>query len=225
MPEIDSCNAFQAASCFRRDLARGKTCRDDQRGFTRGVAQQPGGLLDLQELIDRRVLVIDIGGKHAGELFEPLEQHVRDVYIFLVERRTPRGLRLAHCFPELLLQGRDRLECAIEFGNQRIVLRELHRDQQREAIGHGGHLAIAQAAQVLFDVGVHRIRVQQTAGGRAVGAEVMHRLEKVRRGVGDHRDPARRLQVPPGFPCAHRKLGDGQHCGDHNNGLEQRGNG
>jgi hypothetical protein len=37
---------------------------------------------------------------------------------------------------------------------------------------------------------------KQPVGRGAVGAQIVHRLEDVRRGVGDHSDAARRLQRP-----------------------------
>jgi len=49
-----------------RDAAGVQSGRDDQRGFAAGVAEQPGVLLDRQELVDRGVLVIDGGGTAGG---------------------------------------------------------------------------------------------------------------------------------------------------------------
>ena len=49
------------------------------------------------------------------------------------------------------------------------------------------------------------IGIQQPVGGGAIGAQIMHRLEQVRRGIGDHRDTARHLQPSPGIPGVERE--------------------
>src|SRR5437773_8485610 len=63
--------------------------------YTTLFRSQPGDLLDRQQLVDGRVLVIDGGGKGAGKLFEHLQHRVRRSHVFLGQFGT--ALRL----PEL----------------------------------------------------------------------------------------------------------------------------
>ena len=45
---------------------------------------------------------------------------------------------------------------------------------------------------------------KEPVGGRPVGAQIMHRLEHMGRGIRDHRDAVGRLQAPPGIPGIQR---------------------
>ena len=59
---------------FRRDLPAARPFEIDQRASPRGVAKQPGDLLDRQQLVDHGVLMVDGGGKRARELVQRVEQ-------------------------------------------------------------------------------------------------------------------------------------------------------
>ena len=239
MPAAVSSSAFHAASVPPREfgvgergsparrLAGAEPVRDQQRGFARGVTQQPGDLLDREQLVDHGVLMVDVGGERAGQLVERGEQPLRRLHVLLGERRAARELLgLGHGFPEFLLLRRQRLEQAVEFGDQRRLLRELDLAEQTERIAHRRHFGVAQAAQVFFDLAVQRRgAVQQPVGGGAVGAQIVHRLEHVRRRVGDHRDAAGHLQASPGLPGVERKSNHDAEGGGQDDGFQQRGYG
>jgi hypothetical protein len=51
------------------------------------------------------------------------------------------------------------------------------------------YFGVADVAQILLDIGFHRrVGIQQPVGRGAVGAQIVHRLEDVRRSVGDDRN-------------------------------------
>ena len=224
---VDAAGIFRVGKPrLRRDLPGAEPGRDDQRGLAGGVTQQPGDLLDRQQLVDGRVLVIDGGGKGAGKLLQRLQHRIRRSHVFIGQFGTALCLRLGHRFPELLLQRAHRLEHAFEFRHQRLVLREFQAAEQAERVAHRRHFGVADVAQILLDIGVHRrVGIQQPVGGGAVGAQIVHRLEDVRRGVGDDRDAARRLQAAPGVPGIERKSNHHAEGGDEDDGLQQRGYG
>ena len=124
---VDAASVFRIGeSRLRRDLAGVEPDRDDQRRFAGGVTQQPCDLLDCEQLVDRCVLVIDSGGNRPGKLVERFEHRGRRVHVLLGQARGARSLRLAHGFPEFLLQRGRRLEQAVELGHQRLLLGEFH---------------------------------------------------------------------------------------------------
>jgi hypothetical protein len=68
------------------------------------------------------------------------------------------------------------------------LLGEFQAAEQDERVAHRRHFGVADVAQILLDIGVHRrVGIQQPVGGGAVGAQIVHRLEDVRRGIGDDR--------------------------------------
>ena len=186
---------------LRRRASGSEPVRNQQRRLARGVAQQPGDLLDRQQLVDRGILMVDVGGKRRGQLVERLKQRVRRLHVFLGQRQTARGLWLPHFFPEFLLLRGQGFEQAIQLRHQRLLLIEFDRRELAKRVAHRGHFRVAEIAQIFFDIAIHRlIGIQQPGGGGPIGAQIMHRLEQVRRGIGDHRNAARQLQTPPGFP-------------------------
>jgi len=206
---------------FRRHASGGEALRNDERGFAGGVAQQPGALLDRQQLVDHGVLVVDGGGQRGGQFVQRGQQPRRRIQIFLRQRRTTRGLRLGDFVPEFLLLRGQALEQAVEFRHQRVLLREFDRGQQAQRIGHGGHFRIAKLAQIFVDIaGDRRVGIQQPEGRGLIGAQIMHGLEQIGRGIGDHRDAAGRLQAVPGIPGIERKSDHHAKCGCQDNGLE-----
>ena len=237
IPDTASSSAFQAVSVPPENFVKvrrasgarrpaRKAVRDQQRSLAAGVAQQPGGLLDRQQLVDIGVLMVDRGGERSGQFVQRYEQRSRRIHVFLGEGRAPRSLRLADLVPEFLLLRGQGLEQAIKLRHQRLLLGEFDGGKRRKRAGHRRRFGVAQAAHVFLDVGVHRlIGIQQPVGGGSVGAQIVHRLEKVRRGVGDHRDAAGDLQAGPGIPRVEREPGDDAECGDQDDGLQQRGYG
>jgi hypothetical protein len=170
--------------------------------------------------------VIDGAGQRPGQLFQRLQHGVGGSHVLLGEFRPALCLRLGHGFPELLLQRGHRLEQAVEFGNERLLLRKFQPAEQGECIAHRRHLGVADVTQILLDIGIHRrIGVQQPVGRGAVGAQIVHRLEDVRGGVGDNRNAARRLQAAPGVPGVERKSDHHAKGGDEDDGFQQRGYG
>ena len=183
---------------FRHHAAGGEPLRYHQRCFAGGIAQQPGGLLDRQQLVDGGVLMVDGGGKGCRQLVECLQQRGGGVVIFLRQRGAARGLWLGDVVPEFLLLRRQLLEQLIELGHQRVLLRKFDRRQQHQCVGHRGHFRIANLPQVFIDVACDGlVGVEQAEGRGLIGSQVVHRLEHVRRGVGDDGDPVRQLQPGP----------------------------
>lgn len=208
MPDAASSIALQAVSAagpFRegeldlgRDLAAVERIADDQRGFTRIDAQQPGHLLDHQQLVDGRILMVDAGGQHGRQLFQNGHQPVLAVEIFLDERRAPRCLRLCDLGPEFSLLRQQRLVQPIEIGDHRLTPGQVDRRQDLDCARQRRHQLAADAADVFLDVLVHlEVRHQLTATGRAVGADVRHRLEHIGGGRRHRDDPVGLLKPAP----------------------------
>jgi len=105
-------------------------------------------------------------------------------------------------------------------------LRKLDRRQQPKRGGHCGHFGIANLAQIFVDIACDRlVGVQKPEGRGLIGAHIMHRLEHVRRGIGDDGDTVRQLQAVPGIPGAERKSDHHAERHDEDDGLQQRGYG
>ena len=69
---------------FQRQAAGGhQSGRDQIRGFSRGVSQQPGCLLDRKQLVDDGVVVIDGGGEVGRDPLKRCQQRFGDVRIVL----------------------------------------------------------------------------------------------------------------------------------------------
>ncbi|MBA7473732.1 hypothetical protein ES707_09076 [subsurface metagenome] len=170
--------------------------------------------------------MVDGGGQRAGELVHDVEQRVHCVGVLLGQIGAALRLRLAHHLPEFLLLRSDRLEGAIEFGHECVLLWEVHARERRQGRGHRRHFGIADAAEILLDVRVHRrVGIKRAHSGRAVGAQIVHRLEQVRRGVRDDGDAAGDLQAIPGVPGIEREADHDAEGGGEDDGLQQRGNG
>ncbi len=207
---------------FCRDPVQRQSVRNQQRRFAGSVTQQPGDLLDGEQLVDRGVLVVDAAGEHARQLVEDVQQSLGRFHIFLGQRRAARRRRLRHQLPEFLLP----VEQAVEFGDQCLLLGEFDLAEQRERIAHTRHFGVAQRAQIFLDISVQRrAAVQQPVGGGAVGAQIVHRLEHVGGSIGDDGDAAGLLQAPPGVPGVERKSDHHAEGGGEDDGLQQRGYG
>ena len=170
--------------------------------------------------------MVDGGGERPRQCVEHVEQRVHRGHVLLGQFRAALRLRLGHRFPEFLLQRAERLVLTVEFRDQRLLIGEFHGAERHQRIGHRGHFRVADVAQVFFDIRFHRrVGIEQPVGGGAVGAHVVHRLEQVRRGVGDHRNPARDLQAAPGLPGVEREAEHDAGRGDQDDGFQQRGYG
>jgi hypothetical protein len=207
---------------LRRDAPGGQPQRNNERRFAGGVAQQPGDLLDRQQVVDHGVLVVDVGGERPRQFIERLQQSVGRIHIFLGKRRAARGLRLAHCIPEFLLQRHDRLEQTVELRHQCFLLRKLDAAQHAERLGHRGHFDIMQATQIFFDLRIHCVGIEQADRGGTVGAQTVHRLEQVRRGVRDRRDPAYDPEPPKTVPGVEREADHDAEGGGQDDDFQQR---
>jgi hypothetical protein len=185
------------------DVASPKPVRQHQRGFARTVAQQPGNLLDHQQLIDHSIIMVHGGGEPDRDLVHGLEQRPSDFHVFLGKRRAARGLRLVHRIPGFGFQRRHRLNLAVKFRHQCFLIGELNGIENCCCGLHRGHQRIAPVAQIFPDVRLHqRVIIQSAECGRPVAAQIVHRLEKVRRRFRDHRYPARCGEPVPGIPGA-----------------------
>ncbi|MEY9219647.1 hypothetical protein ABH974_000070 [Bradyrhizobium ottawaense] len=181
-----------------RDLAGVECIADDLRGLAGRVAEQPGHLLDGQELVDGRVLVVDARRERAREFFELRHQRVLGRDIFLGEACAALGLGLDELGPELGLCGQQRLVQLAEIGEERFALDDVGRGQELKREGQRRHQRRAQLADVLLDVLVHRdIGSELAAAGRAVGPNVGHRLEHFGRGGRNRDDPVGLLKTAP----------------------------
>ena len=211
---------------LRRHASGGEPFRNDQRSLAGGVAQQPGGLLDRQQLVDRGVLMVDGGGEGCGQFVEGHKQCRGGVEVFLGQRRATRGLRLADVVPEFLLLSGQGLEQTVQFGHQRLLLGEFNAAEFDQRARHRRHFGVAKTAQIRIDLAVHPgFGIEQPDGGGLIGAQIMHRLEQVRRSVGDHRDAVRRLQSSPGIPGVERESDHDAKGGGQDNCFQQRGYG
>jgi len=170
--------------------------------------------------------VVDLGGEDAGNLVERCEQRRLGVHVFLAQRGAARRLRLGDLLPEFLLLGDDRLEQAIEFRHEDLLLRESDGGKHLERVTHGGHFHVAKPAQIFVHFAIQRlVGVQQPVGRRAVAAKAIHGLEHVGRSVRDDRHPVGQLQALPGVPGSERKAEDNAKRGGQDHCLEQRGYG
>ncbi len=192
---------------FRRHLAGGEPGRNQQRCLARGIAQEPGDLLDRQQLVDRRILMVDRGGQDSGQLVERVEQALGRFHVFLRQRLPARSLRLAHFLPEFLLLGGELLEQAVEIsGTSVCCCGNSIIGSSSSARPMAGISASRMPRRYLSMLAVdRRFRVQDPVGAGPIRAQIVHRLEQIRRGIGDQRDAARHLQPTPGFPGVERK--------------------
>ncbi|MGY4600972.1 hypothetical protein ACVWXL_008718 [Bradyrhizobium sp. GM22.5] len=87
-------------------------------------------------------------------------------------------------------------------------------------------MGIAQRAQIFLDLAVHRLgRIQEADRGRAVGAQIVHRLEQIGGRVGDLRDAVGGLQAIPGLVGGERERDHHADRRDRDHRLQQRGYG
>ncbi len=213
---------------LRRRLSGAESVGDQQRSFARGVTQQPGDLLDREQLVDHRVLMVDVGGKRSRQFVERGEQRACVVSMYSLASAGRRGDSLGWVMASQnsFCCACQLLEQAVEFRDQRRLLRELDLAEQTKRVAHRRHFGVAKAAQIFFDVAVHRrVAIQQPVGGGAVGAQIVHRLEHIGGCVGDHRDAARHLQAAPGIPGVERETHHDAERGGQDDGLQQRGYG
>jgi len=218
IPDAVSCNAFQmaidAADVFRvievefgdsfPVLSPFETVTDASRPCCAAARR----LLDRQQLVEHRIQVIDAGGKSRGNLVERIEQRKPScVRVFLAKASLREAFGLVTSPQNSVCWAISSLFSRSSSGTS-VAFARIRWPEEFQRAGQRRHLIVAQSAEILLRVGIHRlIRIDGPTGVGPIRAQIVHRLEQVRRRIRDHRHAIGVSGGAPGTPRAEQNRG------------------